>query len=146
MSSSALLDGYCLPISLSQDVAGLSGETVLRGSFSAQTRGSWWFLHPACRHPTRQSPCVWPSGKAKSWWNRRRSASMCLPPWNSSLKSGGPREQTPAVLPFIHHAANIYWESTPSGMDLGAELTVVGKTRPSFSSHRGYYLVVSHTN
>lgn len=55
----------------------------------------------------------------------------------------GPWEQTPAVLPFIHHAANVYWDSIPVGMDWGAELTVVGKTRPSFSSHRGYYLVVS---
>ena len=47
MSSSRFLDGsQCWPTSLSQGTAGLSGETALRGSCSAQTRGSW--VPPSC--------------------------------------------------------------------------------------------------
>lgn len=84
---SSWMDSVCL--SLSQAVAGLSGATILRGSCSTKTRQSWWFLHPACYHPVLQSPCTWSSGGARSWRTRKSSASMCLPPWNSGLKSGG---------------------------------------------------------
>lgn len=74
---------------LSQDVAGPSGATVLRGSCSVWTRGSWCFLRPACHHPAPLSPCAWPPGGAGNWRTGRSSVSTCLHPWNSGLESGG---------------------------------------------------------
>lgn len=90
MSSSRFLSGSRYwPPSLSQGVAGLSGSTVLRGSCSTQTRGSWWFRHPACHRLTLPLPCVWRSGEARSWRTWRRSASTYPRPCNSGQESGG---------------------------------------------------------